>query len=281
MRIEEYDTNERFTAKVVSSEPLTSTGSEAEVRELVLELSEVLDLEVGRSVGVVAPGNPEFGQTEHLRLYSVASVAEGTNRISIAVRRCSYMDDYSGERHQGVASNYLCDAKPGDELTLTGPFGLPFEVPTDPEADLVLIATSTGIAPFRAFVRHLYEKRPDWKGRVWLFYGGRSGLDLAYLNDERDDFAQYYDKPTFEAFKALSSRPHWSGRIEWDKAVAGRGEELWHMLESPRTFVYVAGLESVRAELDVIFEGLAGSEEAWKRRKAELAAGGRWVELLY
>ncbi len=280
MRVEEYDTNERFTAKVVSSERLTTEDSEAEVRELVLELSDDLDLEVGKSIGVLAPGQAEFGQKEHLRLYSVASLPE-EGRVSIAVRRCSRMDDYSGERYPGVASNYLCDAKPGDTLNLTGPFGLPFEVPSDPEADLVLIATSTGIAPFRAFVRHLYEKHSDWKGRVWLFYGGRSGLDLAYLNDERDDFAQYYDKETFAAFKALSSRPHWTGNIDWDKAVAGRGAELWSMMESPKTFVYVAGLESVSSELDVVFEGLAGSAEAWKRRKAELTAGGRWVELLY
>ena len=281
MRIEDYDTNERFTAKVVSSERLTPPESEAEVREIVLELSQDMDLQVGRSIGVLAPGQSEFGQSEHLRLYSVASVPEGKHRLSIAVRRCSYIDTYSGERHPGVASNYLCDARPGDTINLTGPFGLPFEVPRDPDADLVMIATSTGIAPFRAFVRHLYEEHPEWTGRIWLFYGGRSGLDLAYLNDERDDFAQYYDKPTFEAFTALSARPHWSRRIDWDKAVGDRGAELWHMLQSPRTVVYVAGLESVSDELDVVFEGLAGSEEEWQRRKAELTAGGRWVELLY
>ena len=48
-----------------------------------------------------------------------------------------------------------------------------------------------------------------------------------------------------------------------------------------KTRVYVAGLEKMRPELDRVFAGLAGSMEKWQRRKAELMAGGRWVELLY
>ena len=52
-------------------------------------------------------------------------------------------------------------------------------------------------------------------------------------------------------------------------------------LEGPKTYVYVAGLEKMRAELDAVFTTLAVSEETWARRKAELMAGKRWVELLY
>ena len=36
-------------------------------------------------------------------------------------------------------------------------------------------------------------------------------MDLLYMNDERNDFAQYYDKDTFEAVAVLSKRAHWSG----------------------------------------------------------------------
>ena len=49
----------------------------------------------------------------------------------------------------------------------------------------------------------------------------------------------------------------------------------------PKTYVYVAGLERMRDELDAVFAGLAGSRKKWKRRKAELMAGKRWVEVLY
>ena len=44
----------------------------------------------------------------------------------------------------------------------------------------------TGIAPFRAFVKHLYRDIGDWRGQVRLFYGARSGLELLYMNDEVD-----------------------------------------------------------------------------------------------
>ena len=109
----------------------------------------------------------------------------------------------------------------------------------------------------------------------------RSGLELLYMNDERDDFTQYYDEETFQAFKALSPRPAWGESIDWEGALSKRGEELWKLLEQANTYVYVAGLEKMRGELDDAFARIAGSEQKWARRRAELVAGGRWVEVLY
>jgi ferredoxin--NADP+ reductase len=286
MELRDLDTETRYSATVVSTERITPESTD-EVRELVLDVAPKgasLDLSVGRSIGVLAPPDDAFGQDFHLRLYTVADLPEtledGTRRIKIAVRRCHYVDDYSGERYRGVASNFLCDLRAGEHLTITGPYGLPFEPPPEPDANLVLIATSTGIAPFRAFVRHLYE-HTDFHGQLWLFYGALTGLDMAYLNDERDDFAQYYDKETFRAIKALSPRPHWGEPIDWDEAITTNGEAIWQLMEDARTHVYVGGLVSVREALDRVFAGLAGSAEAWARRKAEMVAGERWVELLY
>jgi ferredoxin--NADP+ reductase len=286
MRLLDYDTGTRFRATVVESVRITPEAAEAEVRELVLDVERPdFPYGVGQSIGVLAPGSPAFGQEHHFRLYSVADLPErgegGRPRIKICVRRCEYIDEYSGERYKGVASNYLCDLRAGDGLTITGPFGLAFQVPEERDANLILIGSGTGIAPFRAFVKHLYRDVPDWAGRVWLFYGARSGLELLYMNDEKDDFSQYYDRETFQAFKALSPRPHWSDPIAWDHVIAQRSDELWDMLGSPKTRVYVAGLEKTRDELDAVFAAVAGSPEQWMRRKAELMAGGRWVELLY
>ena len=164
---------------------------------------------------------------------------------------------------------------------MTGPYGVAFEVPDEMDANLILIGSGTGIAPFRAFVKHLYGNVSDWKGRVLLFYGAKSGLEMLYMNEEKDDFAQYYDKETFEAFKALSPRPNWADPIAWDQAIAERGDEVWKLLGDPKTYVYVAGLEKMRDELDGVFSRMAGAKDKWARRKSELAAGKRWVELLY
>ncbi len=281
----DYDTGERYGATLVSSERLTDEASEEEVRELVLEIDRGdSPYRLGQIIGVLAPG-PEFGKEHHLRLYSVADLPEpgpsGRPRIAICVRRCSYVDDYSGEEYPGVASNFLCDLRPGDRFSITGPFGIPFEVPAERDAHLILIGSGTGIAPFRAFVKHLYREVADWHGRVWLFYGARSGLEMLYMNDRRDDFAQYYDEETFEAFQALSPRPSWRDPIAWDRALEARGAELWRMLGDPKTYVYVAGLEEIVDQLDAVFAGLAGSADQWRRRKAELMAGERWVELIY
>jgi ferredoxin--NADP+ reductase len=285
-RLESYDTKQRFRATVVSSERITPELSPEEVRELVLDIDrDDFPYRIGQSVGVLAPGTSDFGHQHHFRLYSVADLPEeddaGTPRIKICVRRCFYIDDYSGEEYPGIASNYLCDLAPGDRLTLTGPYGLVFEVPEERQANLILFGTGTGIAPFRALVKHLYRDVSDWKGHVWLFYGARSGLELLYMNDHKDDFANYYDEETFEAFRALSPRPHWADPIGWDHAIAERGEQLWQLFSDSKTYVYLAGLEKMRDELDAVFSRLAGSKEKWTRRKAELMAGKRWVELLY
>ena len=285
-RLEEYDTQTRYQATVVSSERMTVEGSDDEIRELVLEVDDPgLSFELLQSVGVLAPGSPDFGNEHHFRLYSVAGLPEpgpsGKPRIEIAVKRMTYIDPYSGEEYKGVASNYLCDLRAGDKITMTGPYGIVFELPEDKDANLIMIGSGTGIAPFRAFVKHIYRDVKDWKGKIWLFYGAKSGLEMFYMNEKRDDFAQYYDEETFQAFKALSPRPNWADPIAWDRAIAERGEELWNMFGDPKTHVYVAGLEKMRAELDGVFGRLTGSPEKWKRRKAEMTAGKRWVELLY
>lgn len=284
--LDEYDRGARYGATVVSSERITPPESSEEVREIILDVDRPdFPFKVGQSIAILAPGSADFGREHHLRLYSVADLPEhgegGKPRIKICVRRCSYVDEYSGEEYKGIASNFLCDRKPGDRFQITGPFGLAFEVPDERDTNLILIGSGTGIAPFRALIKHIYGNVPGWNGKVWLLYGARSGLELLYMNDQKDDFAQYYDEETFEAFQALSPRPNWADPIGWDYAIRERSEELWEMLGDPKTRVYVAGLEKMLAELDTVFSHLAGSKETWQRRKAELMAGKRWVELVY
>lgn len=188
MRLQDYDTTMQFESSVESSVRLTPASSPDEVREIVLILAATdFQAQPGQSIGVLAPG--EFGQP-HLRLYTLADVPERISdeavRVRICVRRCSYIDEYSGEEYPGIASHFLCDLQPGDKLTTTGPFEAPFELPEERDATLILIGAGTGIAPFRAFVKRIYQQSPEFTGRIWLFHGGRTGLDLAYMNEERN-----------------------------------------------------------------------------------------------
>jgi ferredoxin--NADP+ reductase len=284
MRLQDYDTTDRYQATVVASTRLTP-ATQDEIREIVLDIPRPdLELMAGQSIGVLAPGARVFGSAHHFRLYTVADLPERTEEghslVKLAVKRCTYIDDYSGERFDGVASNYLCDLRPGATVTVSGPYGLAFPLPDEPDATLILIGAGTGIAPFRAYLKALRQRLPDFAGRVLLFHGARSGLDLIYRNSE-EDVAQYYDRDTFEVIEVLSQRPHWSPELDWDGALLTRGNELWKLMGDPKTLVYVAGLEDIRDRLDRIFGQVAGSAEKWERRKAELAAGHRWVELLY
>lgn len=286
MKLDEYSKDRQFAATVLSSERITPEEAEAEIRELVLEVDRAdLRYAAGQSIGVVIPGPHELGHEHHFRLYSVADTLAhseaGKPCIRIAVRRVTYIDDYSGERFDGISSNYLCDRRPGDELRITGPYGYAFEVPEDKDANLILIGVGTGIAPFRAFVKHIYQDVRDWRGKVRLFYGAHTGLELIYMNQHRDDFALYYDEDTFKAFSALSPRPNWADPIAWDYCLEERSEEILEMLDDPKTYVYIAGLETVREQLDEVFARMTGSAQRWEKRRAELVAGGRWTELLY
>ncbi|WP_040764637.1 hypothetical protein [Novipirellula maiorica] len=83
------------------------------------------------------------------------------------------------------------------------------------------------------------------------------------------------------AFDALSHRPGWSEAFDWGTAIDARGEELCRLLSEPTTYVYVAGLEIIRDQLNEVMAEMAGSNQTWFRWKEDLVAEGRWIELLY
>jgi ferredoxin--NADP+ reductase len=207
---------------------------------------------------------------------------DGKVDLELCVRRCFYLDEVSGEEYPGIASNFLCDAKPGDAITLTGPYGDTFKIPDDPEANLLMIGTGTGIAPFRAFIQHVYEKRNDWKGLVWLFYGSRTGMEKLYQNDERNDFTNYYDEKTFKAFEGLSRRPWAQGEeAGLGNVMEENAEAIWELIQSPKTHLYLAGLPKMRDEFNKIMAKAAGSEARLRWTREEMTEQGRWSELIY
>lgn len=285
MKLGEYDISHPYTAKLVSSDRLTPSNSDAEVRHLVLQLPENdFDFLEGQSIGVLTPGPHEFGNPHHLRLYSVASSSHGeTGRdtISICVRRCFYIDEISGERYPGKASNYLCDAQPGDPIQITGPYGSHFTMPPEPHCNMLMVGAGTGIAPFRAFIRKIYEERGEWKGKVRLFYGAKTGMEMLYMNDIERDMALYYDEKSFKAFEAVSPRPRVDHLPALDRLLLENQAEVWEMIQDNKTYVYVAGLVAAVEKFGKAMAAIAGSEEAWILKRHELTAQRRYAELLY
>ena len=162
----DFNIENKYKATVKKTERLTPTNTE-EIRELLLEVkSSNFKCEVDQSFGVLVETQGEFGNQLHHRLYSNADLhktSDNNQQLTVLVKRCNYVDDFNGELYPGVASNFLCDRKVGDEITITGPFSLPFVVPDDKTSNLILIGMGTGIAPFRAFVKHIYKNVKDWK----------------------------------------------------------------------------------------------------------------------
>ncbi len=286
MRLQDFDTGERYTATVLDNHRITETDALDAIHEIQLEVAHLpFSYEIGQCIGVITPGSEEIGHPNHFRLYSLAEGCQhgesGNPKITLCVKRCHYVDEYSGEAYDGIASNYLCDLAPGDKISINGPFGQPFVVPENKSADLFLVGMGTGIAPFRALVKHIYHNVTGWRGKVTLFYGAKSGLDLAYMNSYRNDFTQYYDEDTFAAVEALSPRAHWAEPVDLHSALNSKAEDILHSLETGNGYVYIAGRLDIKENLDELFAKVVGDEAKWLELKEKLLAENRWAELVY
>ena len=285
-RLSDFDTSRTTEAVVTESHRITSKNV-PEVRSILLSVAHPdFTYRAGQNIGITVPGSQAFGHEQHFRLYTIANSprqsGSGEVQIELCVRRCFYVDEVSGEEYPGLASNFLCDASPGDRITFTGPYGDAFVIPEDPETNLLMIGTGTGIAPFRAFIQHIYEKQPDWHGKVRLFYGARTGTETLYRNDLKDDLTNYYSRETFEAFEGLSKRP-WMDREDTglSELLENNAEAIWELMQEPKTHVYIAGLPKTAEDFYQAMAGVAGSTARWRWTREEMMEQKRWSELLY
>ena len=283
----DFDLEMTNTVKGIIKESQRITPeSTDEIRHIVIEIDDPAFRYVeGQNIGILIPGPHPFGNKYHHRRYSIASARSsqmGENlEIEILVRRCFYNDEISGERYPGIASNYICDAKIGDTLEITGPYRSSFKIPTDSESNLLMIGTGTGIAPFRAFVTSIYKERGGWDGKVRLFYGANSGMELLYMNDINNDLTNYYDEETFKAFQSVNKHALTDEDVALQKSIEDHATEALELIKDPKTYVFLAGMKKAVDALDKAMSAAVGSEDEWQDLKKRLVDEERWSELVY
>lgn len=285
VNIQSYDIQNKFTGTVIKTERITPSDQD-EVRHIEVEVEAGdRDFHKSRDIGILTKAPEEFGSPNVIRLYSIAGIHENKDSqktvLELCVKRCFYIDGISGEQYPGTVSNYLCNLNPGDNVDIIGPYGLAYTAPEDPQTNLLMIGQGTGIAPFRSFIKKIYEMHGEWKGKVRLFHGAKTGMELLYMNDEKKDFTNYYDKETFEAIKVIAPRPALDETIPLEAALAAKEKEIWEMLLDKKTNVYIAGLHKMQEQVNAAFSKIAGSPEKWAEQKQILLNEGRWFELLY
>lgn len=283
MSIDEASIHQIRRATLLRSERLTPAQSAQEVRHLVFHCADAdFTPQLGQCVRILAPG--QYGNVHHPRLYLVADAPverDGGTEFALCVLRHSYIDDFNGERYPGIASHYLCDLPVGATVEFQGPIGYPFAMPDDRKAGILMIGMGTGIAPFRALIRTIYEKFGSWDGKVRLFYGAKTGLDMLYMNDENKDLAQYVYQPTYKAFQAVSPRPALDVPVALDQAIARNAAEVWEMLQAPETHLYLAGVGELWPSVEKALVAAAGSVARWHAVRDRIKSSGRWHEVQY
>lgn len=111
----------------------------------------------------------------------------------------------------GICSSYLFSRKPGDKVTISGPFG-DFHI-NDSNSEMLYIGGGAGMAPLRSHLLHLFQTRRTMDRKVSFWYGARSKNEIFYENDFR---ALEKEFPNFSFHIALSEprkEDEWTGPV--------------------------------------------------------------------
>ncbi len=142
-----------------------------------------------------------------VRAYSMANYPEEKGIIMLNVRIATPPPN-NPDVPPGIMSSYIWSLKPGDKVTISGPFGEFFAKDTD--AEMIFIGGGAGMAPMRS---HIFDqlKRLNSKRKITFWYGARSLREMFY----EDDFKQLQaENENFTWHVALSDpqpEDNWTG----------------------------------------------------------------------
>lgn len=284
-----YRPNSPFIGKCISNEPLVGEGGIGRVNHITFDLSggDLKYIE-GQSIGIIPAGTDNNGKPHKLRLYSIASTRHGDdmndNTVSLCVRQLEYKHPESGETVYGVCSTYLCDLEPGADVKITGPVGKEMLLPPDEDANIIMMGTGTGIAPFRAYLWRMfkdYERSRNseyqFKGFAWLFFGVPKTPNILYKKELEDMQAEYPDN--FRLTYAISREQQNSegGRMYIQHRIAEYADELWKLIQQEKTHTYICGLKGMEGGIDEALSAAAAKDGVtWSDYQREMKKAGRW-----
>ncbi len=284
-----YKPKTPFEGTVLGNYSLVQEGAIGRVQHITFDLSggePLLEYVEGQSIGIIPEGTDAKGKPHKLRLYSIASTRHGDDMagktVSLCVRQLEYQNE-AGEEIKGVCSTYLCDINPGDKVKITGPVGKEMLLPEDEEANVIMFATGTGIAPMRTYLRRMFEPnerdKNGWKfrGKAWLFMGAPKTPNLLY----DDDFGRYQDEfpDNFRYTTAISreQKNTKGGRMYIQDRVLEHSDEIFSMIENPKTHVYMCGLRGMEPGIDEAMTAAAASKGLdWAELRPQLKKADRW-----
>jgi ferredoxin--NADP+ reductase len=282
-----YRPNNPYVGRVISNEPLVKEGGIGIVQHIKFDLSEGnLHYVEGQSIGIIPEGTDDKGKPHKLRLYSIASTRHGDDvddkTVSLCVRQLEYKHPETGETVYGVCSTYLCNIKPGDQVKITGPVGKEMLLPSDPEANIIMMATGTGIAPFRAYLWRMFKDaeraaNPDYafKGFAWLIFGIPTTPNVLYKEELEELQSRYPDNFRLTYAISREQKNPEGGRMYIQHRVAEHADELWNLVKQEKTHTYICGLKGMEDGIDEAMSAAAAKEGVnWKEYQRSIKE--RW-----
>jgi ferredoxin--NADP+ reductase len=273
MPLNTYNNKAPFKARVKSVERIVGPKATGETCNIVIETEGKIPFWEGQSYGVIPPGtkvNSKGKEVPHgVRLYSIASSRYGDffdgKSTTLCVRRAVYNDPETGKEDpakKGICSNFLCDAKPGDEIMMTGPTGKILLMPEDPNSVLICVATGTGIAPFRSFWRRcFFENVPSWKftGLLWVFMGVANS-DAKLYDEEMQQITNTFPEQ-FRLDYALSreQQNRKGGKMYIQDKVEEYADEVFDLLDNG-AHMYFCGLKGMMPGILDMLKRVAGDK---------------------
>ena len=284
-----YKPKQPFVGTVTENYSLLQDGAIGRVNHITFDLSggdPQLHYVEGQSIGIIPDGTDAKGKPHKLRLYSIASTRHGDNyadnTVSLCVRQLEYKNE-AGEQIYGVCSTFLCDIEPGAKVKITGPVGKEMLLPDDEEANVIMFATGTGIAPMRTYLRRMFEAKErevngwNFRGKAWLFMGAPTTANLLYDGDFNHYQSEYPDN--FRYTKAISREQQNAegGRMYIQDRVTEHADEIFSLIEDPKTHVYMCGLRGMEPGIDAAMSAAAERRGLdWSTMRPALKKAERW-----